>query len=616
MGPSGFLQALVLVLTLSTLPSTFCVVDKTLEDDAKGEEVVDAVIAKIGSLFGKDYGFFKRLAYVDTRFDTKTISAQMFTGGIWYNTEKMFNTTKISKTLDTMYRKIYQLFGIKWRGEISWEDLRKPLYSALALHLYLFEKDPSTEQKGFPQTIAEQANYRKHNLGMDYIQYVQIQTGDEFVHLVTTFEEAKISCNGKMDLVVVLDGSGSVRSENFEKSKNFVAKLFAQYSIDTTRLGFIVYATGVKVELALGSGNTAKNIQNIVEEAFFPSGGTNTNGAIKVALNLFKTAKPRPGVPKVLAVFTDGESNKGGLHDKGGVPDIQQARADGVTTYAVGIGPLIILSELMEIAQGQSGRVFSLRDFNALLQFFRNLHQQTCGESQQPSFGQGTGDTLKFNEHRLYRFTWGEVTRSFRITLKTTQGLIEVYHGRNRGVNRAWYDGQLFDGENYIEHPDLYKQQDHNVRRDDEIISEFNIDKAYEDYEEVPDEFYNSDDRTATTSPQRFLFLYVLGLESINNYTILVEEVDLLPMTTTLPIIITTTTAPTSPTTTTSPFTTTEIPTTISIESTTFAMTPAPSFFLDSSLGLFKSSSACNCAFVKWNVLMVLGVNFAFVLFS
>ncbi|CAG7716082.1 unnamed protein product, partial [Allacma fusca] len=489
MGHSGFLQALTVVLTLTLLPSTFCVVDKTLEDDANGEEAVDAVIAKIGSLFGKDYGFFKRLAYADTRFGTETISTRTFTGGIWYNTEKMFNVTKVSKTMDTMYGKIYQLFGTKWRGEISWDDLRKPLYSALALHLYLFEKDPSTEQKGFPQTIAEQANYREHNLRKDY-RHARIPTGHEFVDLVTTFEEAKIRCNAKMDLVVVLDGSKSVGPENFQKSKDFVVKLFAQYSIETTRLGFIVYATGVKVLLPLGSGNTALQIQYYVQRANYPKTSTNTNGAIKVALDLFKAAKPRSGVPKILAVFTDGESNLGGLHDKGGVPAIQQARADGITTYAVGIGRDTKHSELMEIAQGQSGRVFSLQDFNALLQFFRNLHQQTCGESQQPSFGQVTGDTLKFNEHRLYRFKWGEVTRSFRITLKTTQGLIEVYHGRNRGLNRAWCDDQLWDGENYIEHPDLYKQQDNNVRRrrDDEIISEFNIDKAYEDYEEVPDE--------------------------------------------------------------------------------------------------------------------------------
>ena len=155
---------LVLVLHVFQL-STQLGVDRTLESEASGADVVRAVVDKIQDIFGNDHQFLRRIAFVQSKDGTDRNTYRCgYHGGIWQVDEIGFMDTQNTKShprLTTRYRLIKNAFGIDWPS-VQWTDLRIPLYSGLAARLFLLNK-PSA----IPQDIAGQARYWKRYYNTD-----------------------------------------------------------------------------------------------------------------------------------------------------------------------------------------------------------------------------------------------------------------------------------------------------------------------------------------------------------------------------------------------------------------------------------------------------------------
>lgn len=65
-----------------------------------------------------------------------------------------FEATKDIPDLQDYYDKTKQIFGITWDG-VTWADLRKPLFSAIAVRLFLRQKT----NDAIPSAILAQASY-------------------------------------------------------------------------------------------------------------------------------------------------------------------------------------------------------------------------------------------------------------------------------------------------------------------------------------------------------------------------------------------------------------------------------------------------------------------------
>ena len=144
--------------------------DKTLEEEAVGEDVVDAVIAKISGcdFFPDDKGILKRIAYVESKYgkDKNTFKDKFrkpYHGGIWQidsgpngtyteMTKERWRHAKIDKEI---IPKIEKKFGIQW-SKLNWQDCRKPLLSGIFARLRLFMKDDPIPAN---ENIMGQANY-------------------------------------------------------------------------------------------------------------------------------------------------------------------------------------------------------------------------------------------------------------------------------------------------------------------------------------------------------------------------------------------------------------------------------------------------------------------------
>lgn len=179
-------------------------------------------------------------------------------------------------------------------------------------------------------------------------------------------------CYNTNDLVIVLDASGSIGSSNFEKAKSFVDKLAAAYNIQSSsRVAFITFSRTASTVIPLINTLTLSTMSSTILNAPYQASVTNTNLGIDAAIAEFS---PPRAVPRNMVVLTDGEST-----DLFATSDsAANARALGIRTFAVGIGDGVNQSELLEIASGNSNRVYNTDSFDDLVNLLNPMSRALC----------------------------------------------------------------------------------------------------------------------------------------------------------------------------------------------------------------------------------------------
>ena len=132
-----------LLLLLLSLTSGASAVDLTLQRDAAGSDVVRSVLARLSEL-DSSYGtttiavdrqvieqFIREMAYVET-LDGEDSSE----GGIWGVSRELFQQTKQYNN-PRLFSTISSISCIDW-ASVSYDDLRTPLHSGLAIRIHLF----------------------------------------------------------------------------------------------------------------------------------------------------------------------------------------------------------------------------------------------------------------------------------------------------------------------------------------------------------------------------------------------------------------------------------------------------------------------------------------------
>ncbi|KAF7691192.1 hypothetical protein HF521_011489 [Silurus meridionalis] len=245
--------------------------------------------------------------------------------------------------------------------------------------------------------------------------------------LTQKFKEAFCACSdAATDVVFLIDGSKSVRPENFELVKKWINQIVDGLDISdrNVHVGLVQYSSSVKQEFNLGKYITKKEIKDAVKKMPYMERGTMTGQAIGFLVDKsFNIANgARPGAVKVGIVFTDGRSQDY-IGDAA-----KKTKEQGFRMYAVGVGNAVE-DELKEIAS-EPENYFYTADFKAINEIGKKLQISTCAP-EDPCECQTLTKFQKKVEEALQALTKKYIL--FSVFVSMVKGLNRL---RYRGISR------------------------------------------------------------------------------------------------------------------------------------------------------------------------------------
>ena len=187
-------------------------------------------------------------------------------------------------------------------------------------------------------------------------------------------------CKAKpVDIVFVVDNSGSVNNINYGKMMTFVEDLVLSLDVGpaATQIGCVTFANDAKLRFFLNKYSDALDIVGELMAMRRQSGGTNTAQALQITREqLLQSANgARTGIAQVVIVITDGKS-------RDTAATLEQAaylRNGGVAVISIGVGTNLDMDELKGIAGDKyADRMYSVDSFDSLVSINEKLVAATC----------------------------------------------------------------------------------------------------------------------------------------------------------------------------------------------------------------------------------------------
>ena len=187
---------------------------------------------------------------------------------------------------------------------------------------------------------------------------------------------------GGLDMVFILDASGSIGASNFGLMKRSVISIVSSLRIgpDNTRVAVIVFESTVRLEFNLNTYTNLNSLIQAIQGIVFTDGGTNTHLALRLlreaTLSELLGVRPSSETTKVAIVITDGDSNR---------PTLTAEEAENVHSetdfivFAVGVGAGVGAAELRAIASSDDFVIqvsgFTAQEFQSLE---ADIQMETC----------------------------------------------------------------------------------------------------------------------------------------------------------------------------------------------------------------------------------------------
>jgi uncharacterized protein YegL len=189
-------------------------------------------------------------------------------------------------------------------------------------------------------------------------------------------------CDAIMDLTLIIDSSGSITPNDFEKGKAALMDLVSRLNVAVKKAGVALINYASNVSLSAINEVFEFDKQELLQQiAALPRLGTHTATGDALALSkAYCEARCRDikeGIPRIFAVFTDGHSNEG----QPVIPiakAIRDAPIEG-TIFAIGVGNIgkAGQDELLEIA-GDKDYVMNIDSYLDLARVTNAITIQMC----------------------------------------------------------------------------------------------------------------------------------------------------------------------------------------------------------------------------------------------
>ncbi|XP_034721340.1 collagen alpha-6(VI) chain-like, partial [Etheostoma cragini] len=175
------------------------------------------------------------------------------------------------------------------------------------------------------------------------------------------------------DLLFLIDSSGSIYPEDYEKMKEFMKAVISKSFIgkNQVHVGVMQFSDVQQLAFPLTSYFSKDEMSTTIDQMQQIGGGTLTGEAITGVSQYFDEGRGgRPAMRQRLVVITDGEAQ-----DEVRGP-AEALREKGVVVYAIGVVDANT-TQLLEIS-GSPDRVYAERDFDALKDLESQLALQLC----------------------------------------------------------------------------------------------------------------------------------------------------------------------------------------------------------------------------------------------
>ncbi|XP_052773190.1 sushi, von Willebrand factor type A, EGF and pentraxin domain-containing protein 1-like [Mya arenaria] len=204
--------------------------------------------------------------------------------------------------------------------------------------------------------------------------------GNEVIHCGLDFEwtvAPVCACVKKsVDLVFLIDYSGSVGMVGFNETKSFLNEMIEFFPIAKTRVGLMFFSDKTNVVFNLGDHlNDSKAMEEAISHVSYLGGATNTYDALALAReSMFnETNGMRQNTSHIVILVSDGQSN----NINKTVTEARRLRDKGVTIYTVGVGDYANMDELGAAASNPS-YYFSVDKYENIVNVTGPLAEVTC----------------------------------------------------------------------------------------------------------------------------------------------------------------------------------------------------------------------------------------------
>lgn len=127
------------------------------------------------------------------------------------------------------------------------------------------------------------------------------------------FQFFSSECREPVDLIFILDASGSIEFDNFQKMRLFVMDFVEEINVESgdARIGLILFSDNVRLEFHLNQYTNRLDIIEYIQSVPYSRGTTNTAAALQyVGNNMFTPQNgDRNNARNVAFLITDGQSN-------------------------------------------------------------------------------------------------------------------------------------------------------------------------------------------------------------------------------------------------------------------------------------------------------------------
>ena len=196
-------------------------------------------------------------------------------------------------------------------------------------------------------------------------------------------------CQAPLDLIFLLDASGSVGEENYVKEKEFIKIAASRYELASTSSAAVIpFSSQATNEVLLGSMRTALSFATAVDDIPYDALYTRIDLALRLAYDEYFLSEDSNKTQKLVILLTDGiQSNFPGMTPPY-IPiedTIQLLRSKAARIFAVTIGDNIDMTAMRAVTE-EDDDIFQATEFNDLVAKADSISKTSCIDARKLSY--------------------------------------------------------------------------------------------------------------------------------------------------------------------------------------------------------------------------------------